>query len=397
MNIKTIHYGQIHRGEFEQKILDCLTDKDQTVSQIRTELIRKGIKAPAPIIRERLDVFSHFNKIIKSEHSTPQCFKFRNLPKPAFKVGNKVEPINYEHTLASGCERYPHAYVVNVSPFQLISERGDMYWSCTVKPEGFRIISESIEMPKAVTERMALQGLLIPSSNIEKVCTCPSGDGSLQWPCPVHPPDDIHEAAIRHGMSTRSVRWPANAAGNFGCVQVPMEAAAEAKKMQQIANLIDAGVITVEESKVIASSEKFITGQWVVAEHSDTVWCISAIKTGMAYLESNEHPGWWCSLSKLRTATVMEMLKTIQANQAIIQTGGMVYDFGQPMHCKCEVQVNHAALPTIEEKYKNLKSLIRSYFEHISNIYDFGHGSHESFTKSRAIAEKINKIIEDEL
>jgi hypothetical protein len=22
-----------------------------------------------------------------------------------------------------------------------------------------------------------------------KVCTCPSGDGSLRWPCPVHPPE----------------------------------------------------------------------------------------------------------------------------------------------------------------------------------------------------------------
>lgn len=80
-----------------------------------------------------------------------------------FKVGNKVEPINYEHTLASGCERYPHAYVVNVSPFQLISERGDMFWSVSAKPEGFRIISESIVMPKAVTDRMIIEGLLNPS------------------------------------------------------------------------------------------------------------------------------------------------------------------------------------------------------------------------------------------
>ena len=23
-----------------------------------------------------------------------------------------------------------------------------------------------------------------------KTCTCPSGDGSLRWPCPVHPPED---------------------------------------------------------------------------------------------------------------------------------------------------------------------------------------------------------------
>lgn len=23
-----------------------------------------------------------------------------------------------------------------------------------------------------------------------KTCTCPSGDGSLRWPCPVHPPKE---------------------------------------------------------------------------------------------------------------------------------------------------------------------------------------------------------------
>jgi hypothetical protein len=22
-------------------------------------------------------------------------------------------------------------------------------------------------------------------------CTCPSGDGSLRWPCPVHPPKEV--------------------------------------------------------------------------------------------------------------------------------------------------------------------------------------------------------------
>lgn len=26
-----------------------------------------------------------------------------------------------------------------------------------------------------------------------KACTCPSGDGSLRWPCPVHPPMTNHQ------------------------------------------------------------------------------------------------------------------------------------------------------------------------------------------------------------
>lgn len=25
---------------------------------------------------------------------------------------------------------------------------------------------------------------------VPKTCTCPSGDGSLRWPCPVHQPDE---------------------------------------------------------------------------------------------------------------------------------------------------------------------------------------------------------------
>jgi len=30
---------------------------------------------------------------------------------------------------------------------------------------------------------------VFPASLAPKVCTCPSGDGSLRWPCPVHPPE----------------------------------------------------------------------------------------------------------------------------------------------------------------------------------------------------------------
>jgi hypothetical protein len=26
-------------------------------------------------------------------------------------------------------------------------------------------------------------------SDVNKLCTCPSGDGSLRWPCPSHPPE----------------------------------------------------------------------------------------------------------------------------------------------------------------------------------------------------------------
>lgn len=197
----------------------------------------------------------------------------------------------------------------------------------------------------------------------------------------------------------RELHRPKEARENFGCVQLPVElpvdAAAEADRMKDIATLIDAGVITYDESKTMATREKFNTGQWVVADDSDIVWRIGGIKTGMAFLESTEHPGWWCVLSKIRLASLAEILKTIQSNKAIIQAGGMVYEFGQPMHCKCDVQVNHAALPTIEEKYNNLKSLISIYFESMQHICDFGQASHQAFLKNKQIIARIKNIIRE--
>lgn len=135
-----------------------------------------------------------------------------------------------------------------------------------------------------------------------------------------------HESASPN-VPWRSVRWPANAAGNFGCVQVPMEAAAEAEKMQQLAKLVNAGVIAQEEIKVMS--------------------------------------------------------------------GGMVYDFGQPMHCRCDVEINHAALPTVELKYNNLINLISIYFESLQHISDFGQASHEAFQRNSQIRARIKNIIRE--
>lgn len=77
-----------------------------------------------------------------------------------FKVGDKVEPIDPMYTLASGCERYPHAYVVSVNPFRLMSERGDMYWSATVMPENFKLIASNGVLPEGVLNRMKREFLI---------------------------------------------------------------------------------------------------------------------------------------------------------------------------------------------------------------------------------------------
>ena len=52
-------------------------------------------------------------------------------------VGDLVRPISEECLLASGCSRYDFAVVVSVNPFVLVSEKSDMKWSSTVKPENF--------------------------------------------------------------------------------------------------------------------------------------------------------------------------------------------------------------------------------------------------------------------
>lgn len=78
------------------------------------------------------------------------------------KVGDLVEPKDHRYTLASGACRYPYAYVVNTDPFQLISEEGDMYWSCTVEADGYKLLKSNAQLPKGVVTRMVREGLIAP-------------------------------------------------------------------------------------------------------------------------------------------------------------------------------------------------------------------------------------------
>ena len=76
------------------------------------------------------------------------------------RIGDKVEPVDYRYILASGCERYTHAFVVNLDPFQLISEEGDMYWCCTVEANGYKTIQTGEPLPESVKRRMVREGLI---------------------------------------------------------------------------------------------------------------------------------------------------------------------------------------------------------------------------------------------
>ena len=101
-------------------------------------------------------ILLNYEEMIEAQESAP------------LKLGDLVEPIDHRYTLASGCERYPYAYVVNTNPFQLMSEEGDMYWCCTVEAGGYKLIKSNDQLPEAVSLRMIREGLLSPVETQEQ-------------------------------------------------------------------------------------------------------------------------------------------------------------------------------------------------------------------------------------
>lgn len=108
------------------------------------------------------DSFEEFKKIeslVQGEVNA--MIEAAQEPTP-LKVGDLVEPKDYRYILASGACRYPYAYVVNTSPFQLMSEEGDMYWCCTVEVDGYKLLKSNVQLPKGVVDRMIREGLIAP-------------------------------------------------------------------------------------------------------------------------------------------------------------------------------------------------------------------------------------------
>ena len=72
----------------------------------------------------------------------------------------------------------------------------------------------------------ALRAAMLPEN---PVCTCPSGDGSLRWPCPVHAGNSL---VIPDGSASMLRRWLAfgRAMQNAGC-QLPHNLIAETEAM----------------------------------------------------------------------------------------------------------------------------------------------------------------------
>ena len=65
------------------------------------------------------------------------------------------------------------------------------------------MIAMAAEIERLRYENRPMLGVGLPS---ETSCTCPSGDGSLRWPCPVHPPSTARRChcgkfAMQPGMA----------------------------------------------------------------------------------------------------------------------------------------------------------------------------------------------------
>ena len=131
-----------------------LVEKTKLMQIVGSAAIIEPITRGNPLMskyKTELDfILSTVRAMIKAQEPAP------------LKLGDLVKPIDHRYTLASGCERYPYAYVVNTNPFQLMSEEGDMYWCCTVEAGGYKLIKSNDQLPEAVSLRMIREGLLAP-------------------------------------------------------------------------------------------------------------------------------------------------------------------------------------------------------------------------------------------
>ncbi|HID3789953.1 TPA: hypothetical protein ACXEY4_000009 [Klebsiella pneumoniae] len=91
-------------------------------------------------------------------------------------LGRLFVKIHYPTTLRAGDKLYRHA-----QPAPVVPDAATAIRACLSEfPESARdIVEECADIAENACRAAMLQA--------EPVCTCPSGDGSLRWPCPVHP------------------------------------------------------------------------------------------------------------------------------------------------------------------------------------------------------------------
>ncbi|MBG2633846.1 DUF551 domain-containing protein [Klebsiella michiganensis] len=115
---------------------------------------------------------------------------------------------------------YRHAQPAPVVPGELKEAAADLLATLDDYPEQLVPINRKSSVVRA------LRAAMLPAA---PACTCPSGDGSLRWPCPVHPGNS---PVIPDGSASMLRRWLAFGRGmqNAGS-QLPRNLIAETEEM----------------------------------------------------------------------------------------------------------------------------------------------------------------------
>jgi len=175
-------FSKIKSMQTQVNTLDeMLLNQGDALAEAKAQAVPEGFVL-VPV--DQLNQWGHMANYAE-QYGCPECFEARGYAhtltceineyfaieaqeSAPLKLGDLVEPIDHRYTLASGCERYPYAYVVNTNPFQLMSEEGDMYWRCTVEAGGYKLIKSNDQLPEAVSLRMIREGLLAPVETQEQ-------------------------------------------------------------------------------------------------------------------------------------------------------------------------------------------------------------------------------------
>lgn len=88
-----------------------------------------------------------------------------------------------------------------------------------------------------------------------KVCTCPSGDGSLRWPCPQHPPGSVsrawQEAVAKALEVVNDAANRARHAGDYANANALVSARVTLFKASQPTPTADAGALPVVDDAMV--------------------------------------------------------------------------------------------------------------------------------------------------
>jgi len=92
-----------------------------------------------------------WDDLLEKEHQAPRTRGgmgittqdgISNKTPAVFAVGDVVQSTDIGYPLRSGCDWYPDAVVIQVSPLVLTSYESDMRWESTVQPDKLKVVGK---------------------------------------------------------------------------------------------------------------------------------------------------------------------------------------------------------------------------------------------------------------